>query len=106
MVIQRTTQKINSIPTLRQVCTDLPKLNFLRMTFFQFLLKQDVKTLYRNIFKTIRKVPDNFQMELKEWARRDFRNNIHHTDEVTIKMCIKYGERCLKELQSNINLAK
>lgn len=75
--------------------------------FFQFLLKQEVKKLYRNIFRTIRKVPDaNYQMELKEWAKQDFRTNTHHTDEVTIKMCIKYGERCLKELETNINLAK
>lgn len=70
-------------------------------------MKQEVKKLYRNILRTIKKVPDvHFQKELKEWARRDFHSNIHHTDEVTIKMCIKYGERCLNELQTNINLAK
>lgn len=74
---------------------------------FQFLLKQEVKKLYRKIFRNIRKVPDNiYQNELKQWVRNDFRGNAHHTDEYTIKMCIKYGERCLKELETSINLAK
>lgn len=57
--------------------------------------------------RTIRKVEDlNHQAELKDWARRDFRNNAHHKDEVTIKMLIKYGEKCLKQLETSLNLAK
>ncbi|KAG5879673.1 hypothetical protein JTB14_021476 [Gonioctena quinquepunctata] len=73
----------------------------------QFILKQEVKKLYRNIFRTIRKVPDEFyQKELKDWTRRDFRSNAHYEDEVAIKMCIKYGERCLRELDTSLNLAK
>ncbi|EEZ98583.1 LYR motif-containing protein 2 [Tribolium castaneum] len=72
-----------------------------------FILKQEVKNLYRKIFRAIRQVPDQgHQQELKEWARRDFRSNAHHTDEITIKMYIKYGERCLKELENTISLAK
>ncbi|KAJ8951492.1 hypothetical protein NQ318_000188 [Aromia moschata] len=73
----------------------------------QFMLRQEVKNLYRNIFRTIRKVPDKqHQGELKDWARRDFRANLHHTDEITIKMYIKYGQRCLKELETSLSLAK
>ncbi|KAB0790169.1 hypothetical protein PPYR_15503, partial [Photinus pyralis] len=72
-----------------------------------FLLKQEVKSLYRRILKAIREIPDNsHRLELKTWARSDFRNNAHHTDEMTIKMLIKYGERSLRELQTSINLAK
>ncbi|CAH1373233.1 LYR motif-containing protein 2 [Tenebrio molitor] len=72
-----------------------------------FILKQEVKNLYRKIFRTIKEVPDPaHQQELKEWTRRDFRGNAHHTDEITIKMYIKYGERCLKELENTINLSK
>lgn len=70
-------------------------------------MKQEVKKLYRNIFRNINKISDEgYKRELKEWTRRDFTSNAHHTDEVTIKMCIKYGERCLKELETSINLAK
>ncbi|XP_023019589.2 LYR motif-containing protein 2 [Leptinotarsa decemlineata] len=73
----------------------------------QFILKQEVKTLYRKIFRAVRKVPDHhYRSELKDWARRDFRNNAHHKDETTIKMCIKYGERCLRELETSLSLAK
>ncbi|KAJ8984265.1 hypothetical protein NQ317_007498 [Molorchus minor] len=72
----------------------------------QFMLQQDVKSLYRNIFRTIKRVPDkDHQRELKEWARRDFKANQHHTDEITIKMYIKYGQKCLKELETSLNLA-
>ncbi|XP_063926089.1 LYR motif-containing protein 2 [Zophobas morio] len=72
-----------------------------------FILKQEVKSLYRRIFRAIRQVPDaGHRQELKEWARRDFRTNSHHTDETSIKMYIKYGERCLRELENTINLSK
>ncbi|XP_018565458.1 LYR motif-containing protein 2 [Anoplophora glabripennis] len=73
----------------------------------QFILKQEVKNLYRNILRSIRKIPDgNHRKELIEWARRDFRVNAHYTDEITIKMYIRYGERCLRELETSLNLAK
>ncbi|KAK4881764.1 hypothetical protein RN001_005083 [Aquatica leii] len=73
----------------------------------QFLLKQEVKNLYRRILKTIRQVPDESNRnELKAWARSDFRSNAHHTDEVTIKMLIKSGERSLKELENNLCLTR
>lgn len=57
--------------------------------------------------RAIKRVEDqNHQNELKEWARRDFRSNAHHQDEITIKMLIKYGEQCLKQLETSLNLAK
>ncbi|CAG9769561.1 unnamed protein product [Ceutorhynchus assimilis] len=73
----------------------------------QFILKQEVKNLYRQIFRTIKEVPDkNYQEELKQWARTDFRANSNHTDETVIKMYIQYGKRCLRELENNVGLAK
>ncbi|XP_060525547.1 LYR motif-containing protein 2 [Cylas formicarius] len=73
----------------------------------QFILKQEVKKLYRNIFRAIKNVADkHYQEELKQWARRDFRTNSHHRDEVVIKMYLQYGQRCLRELENNISLSK
>ncbi|RZC39936.1 Complex1 LYR 1 domain containing protein [Asbolus verrucosus] len=72
-----------------------------------FILKQEVKNLYRRIFRAIKHVHDpQHRQELKEWVRTDFRANAHHVDETTIKMYIKYGERCLKELENTIHLSK
>ena len=52
--------------------------------FFQFMMRQEVLKLYREIFRTIRFVPDpSGQNELKEWARQDFRNNKDQNNEVS-----------------------
>ncbi|KAK9870333.1 hypothetical protein WA026_006418 [Henosepilachna vigintioctopunctata] len=73
----------------------------------QFILKQEVKNLYRDIFRAIKKVPGKGQQEeLKEWARRDFRANANDTDDLTIRMHISYGKRFLKELQNSLELSR
>ena len=70
------------------------------------MLRQEVLKLYRTIFRTIKQVPDqNSRKELSEWARSDFRNNINHKSEITIKMLIQYGNRSLKELQQSLELS-
>ncbi|KAG4075683.1 hypothetical protein HA402_003508 [Bradysia odoriphaga] len=72
----------------------------------QFMLRQEVLKLYREIFRTIRKVPDeSSRTELKEWTRSDFRNNIHHTEEITIKMLLNHGKRSLSELRTSLELS-
>ncbi|XP_046977862.1 LYR motif-containing protein 2 [Vanessa cardui] len=72
----------------------------------QFLLRQEVLKLYRDIFRTIRKVADeNTRLELKEWARSDFKNNKHHSDETTIKSMLYYGRKSLKDLQKSLALS-
>lgn len=72
----------------------------------QFLLRQEVLKLYRDIFRTIRKVPDDSsRKELKEWTRSDFRNNLHHTEEITIKMLLNHGKRSLSELRTSLELS-
>lgn len=71
------------------------------------MLKQEVKHLYRRILRAIKEVPDPVhRLELKEWARSDFRNNSHQTDEIAIKILLQHGERSLRELKTSLNLAK
>lgn len=70
------------------------------------MLRQEVLKLYREIFRTIKLVPDvNSQQELRMWARQDFRANKQQTDEVAIKMLIQYGRRSLTELQTSLSLS-
>lgn len=70
------------------------------------MLRQEVLKLYREIFRSIRQVPDESgRNDLKQWTRSDFRANMHHTDELTIKMLLQHGQRSLKELQTNLELS-
>ncbi|XP_016930540.3 LYR motif-containing protein 2 [Drosophila suzukii] len=72
----------------------------------QFMLRQEVLKLYREIFRTIRQVPDkNSQLELRSWARHDFETNRNQTDEVAIKMLIQHGRRSLTELRTSLQLS-
>ncbi|XP_059622488.1 LYR motif-containing protein 2 [Phlebotomus argentipes] len=76
------------------------------LTLKQFMLRQEVLKLYRDVFRTIRRVPqESDRAELKEWARRDFHANRHHTDDTTIKMMLHYGRRSLTELQNSLDLS-
>ncbi|KAK6171228.1 hypothetical protein SNE40_019463 [Patella caerulea] len=73
----------------------------------RFMLRSQVLKLYRDIFRTIKKVPDkDYQQELKAWARHDFRSNQHHTDEMAIKMLITKGKMTLSEVHQAIDLTK
>ncbi|XP_058065207.1 LYR motif-containing protein 2 [Anopheles bellator] len=72
----------------------------------QFMLRQEVLKLYRTIFRTISQVPDAAtRQELREWARHDFRQNKHQTDELMIKMLMHNATRSLKELQTSLELS-
>ncbi|XP_039957784.1 LYR motif-containing protein 2 [Bactrocera tryoni] len=72
----------------------------------QFMLRQEVLKLYREIFRTIRLVPDKSnQRELRDWARHDFRTHSGQTDELAIKMMLQYGRRSLTELQTSLDLS-
>ncbi|XP_045499119.1 LYR motif-containing protein 2 [Colias croceus] len=73
----------------------------------QFLLRQEVLKLYRDIFRTLRKVPDkSTRDELRDWAKTDFKNNKHHTDETVIKSMLHYGRKSLKDLQRSLALSE
>jgi hypothetical protein len=49
----------------------------------QFILRSEVLKLYRNMLRTIKKIPDKQQQkEMIEWVRHDFTSNQHLQDEV------------------------
>lgn len=49
------------------------------------MVRQQVISLYRDVFRALRAMPDDAQKkEVKAWAKEEFRRNQHHTDEVTI----------------------
>lgn len=71
------------------------------------MVRQEVLKLYREIFRAIRQVPEkSSQNDLKAWARSDFRNNMHQTDELVIKMQMQNGRRSLTELQNSLHLSR
>ncbi|KAJ8883553.1 hypothetical protein PR048_015397 [Dryococelus australis] len=51
----------------------------------QFMIRQEVLKLYREILRTAREVHDeSSRKEIVEWVRHDFKSNKHHTDEVCV----------------------
>jgi len=71
------------------------------------MLQRKVLKLYRDLLRAIKDVPDiSSRNELREWVRKDFRDNKTSTDEFSIKNLLVYGEQALKELQVNVHLAK
>jgi ribonuclease I len=72
----------------------------------QFMLRQEVLKLYRNLHRTISKVPDEVsRKELRLWLREDFKKNKSQTEELQIKMSMQIGLRSLKELQTSLELS-
>lgn len=72
----------------------------------QFMLRQEVLKLYRDLHRTIKKVPDeSSRKELRLWLREDFRKNKLQTEEIQIKMSMQVGLRSLKELQTIVELS-
>lgn len=70
------------------------------------MIRQQVLKLYRDIFRTIRHIPEaSSRNEMKHWARSDFRANMHHTEELTIKMLLQHGHRSLNELKQSLELS-
>ncbi|CAH2047502.1 unnamed protein product, partial [Iphiclides podalirius] len=73
----------------------------------QFMLRREVLKLYREIFRTIRQIPEeSTRIELKDWARTDFKNNKHHSDEATIKSMLYYGRKSLADLQKSLAISR
>ncbi|KAM7429513.1 LYR motif-containing protein 2 [Porites harrisoni] len=73
----------------------------------QFFLRRQVLSLYRQILRTLREVPDeDHKKELADWARAEFKKNKHEKDEIVIKMMLSQGRLTLQEISSAINLAK
>ena len=53
------------------------------MVACQFLQRQKILGIYRNILRTIRQVPDDTDKKyLRDWARDEFKRNKGATDQV------------------------
>ncbi|XP_789906.2 LYR motif-containing protein 2 [Strongylocentrotus purpuratus] len=77
------------------------------MSLKQFMVRQQVISLYRDVFRALRAMPDDAQKkEVKAWAKEEFRRNQHHTDEMVIKMMLTQGKQSLRELQKTVNMAR
>lgn len=72
----------------------------------QFLLRQQVLKLYRDLYRAINKVPDeSSRKDLKAWLTEDFKKNKAMTEEIAIKMAMQVGLRSLKELKNSLELS-
>ncbi|XP_023160033.1 LYR motif-containing protein 2 [Drosophila hydei] len=84
----------------------MSKLPKAALSLKQFMLRQEVLKLYREIWRTTRLVPDQHsRRELREWARHDFKANRNQNDEVAIKMLMQSARRSLTELQTSLQLS-
>ncbi|MED6282524.1 hypothetical protein CHARACLAT_033027 [Characodon lateralis] len=51
----------------------------------QFLQRQKVLAVYRNMFRTIRQVPDEADRKyLRDWAREEFKRNKNATNQIHV----------------------
>uniref|UniRef100_A0A3Q0QYM6 LYR motif-containing protein 2 n=1 Tax=Amphilophus citrinellus TaxID=61819 RepID=A0A3Q0QYM6_AMPCI len=73
----------------------------------QFLQRQKVLGIYRNMLRTIRQVPDEADRKyLRNWARDEFQTNKNATDEDAIRMMITQATNHLEVLQKSLALAR
>nr|XP_020468565.1 LYR motif-containing protein 2 [Monopterus albus] len=73
----------------------------------QFLQRQKVLEIYRNILRTIRQVPDEADRKyLRDWTRDEFKRNKDATDQDAIRMMITQANNHLVELQKSLALAR
>lgn len=76
-------------------------------TLKQFLQRQKVLGLYRNMLKTIRSVPDEADRKyLRDWARDEFKRNKTATNQDAIRMMITQANMHLEDLRKSLALAK
>ncbi|KAM6953886.1 LYR motif-containing protein 2 [Aplochiton taeniatus] len=73
----------------------------------QFLQRQKVLGLYRNMLRTIRQVPgEGDRKYLRNWAREEFKRNKNATNQDAVRMMITQANNHLEELQTSLALAK
>lgn len=59
------------------------------ISFFQFILRSEVLKLYRDILRTIYKIPDpKDRKDMLQWVRQDFQKNKTETDQVIRIFCL------------------
>ncbi|KAM6915197.1 LYR motif-containing protein 2 [Xenentodon cancila] len=73
----------------------------------QFLQRQKILGIYRNMLRTIRQVPNEADRKyLSDWAREEFKRNKTATDQDAIRMMITQANNHLEELQRSLALAR
>lgn len=73
----------------------------------QFLQRQKVLGIYRDMLKTIRQVPDEADRKyLRDWARDEFKRNKNSTNQDAIRMMVTQANNHLDELKKSLALAK
>jgi len=72
------------------------------MTLKQFMLRQEVLKLYRDVLRTARKVEPSQRPDIINWARSDIEMNRSQVDEMVIKGLVMNGRQMLKEMQKTI----
>ncbi|XP_041660934.1 LYR motif-containing protein 2 [Cheilinus undulatus] len=77
------------------------------LTLKQFLQRQKILGIYRNMLRTIRQVPDEADRKyLRDWAREEFKRNKNATNPDAIRMMITQANNHLEELQKSLALAR
>ncbi|KAM9783071.1 LYR motif-containing protein 2 [Neosynchiropus ocellatus] len=77
------------------------------LTLKQFLQRQRVLGIYRNMLRTIQQVPDEADRKyLRDWARDEFKRNRGATDQDAIRMMITQAKNHLEDLQKSLALAR
>ncbi|XP_060907383.1 LYR motif-containing protein 2 [Labrus mixtus] len=73
----------------------------------QFLQRQRILGIYRNMLKTIRQVPSEGDRKyLRDWARDEFKRNKSATNPDAIRMMVSQANNHLEELQKSLALAR
>ncbi|CAL1261373.1 unnamed protein product [Larinioides sclopetarius] len=77
------------------------------LSFSKFLLRSKSLNLYRDILRTIKKIPNKeHRIELKQWVREDFEHNKHLRDEDNIRYQLTRGKAFHEELITSLSLVK
>ncbi|KAK9956343.1 hypothetical protein ABG768_014084 [Culter alburnus] len=76
------------------------------LSFKQFLQRQKVLGIYRDLLRTIRKIPlESNRRYLRDWAREEFKRNKSETDQDVIRMMITQANNHLEDLRKSLSLA-
>ena len=58
--------------------------------YLQFMMRQEVLKLYREVLRTSRKVDPNQRTEIVQWARTDIEQNRSQSNEVSLHLFISF----------------
>ncbi|KAI8381482.1 uncharacterized protein BYT42DRAFT_566693 [Radiomyces spectabilis] len=76
------------------------------LTLNHFLIKSQVRSLYRQILRCTKGLDKHDAKELRDWARSDFERYRHETDLDKIRSLLSSGKHQMHSLQSSVSLAQ